>query len=661
MPRFRIAAWLLALITVAIYLPVRAAGFVYDDYDYIVNNPVVRNGLSWAAIQWAFTTSHAALWHPLTWISLMLDCRLFGLNPGAMHVVNVLFHAANAVLLLVLLFRLTGDLWPSAFVAAFFAWHPLRVESVAWIVERKDVLSTFFALLSLLAYERFAREKSPAGRATWSRDYSLALISFVLALMAKPLPVTLPFVFLLLDLWPLQRFALSDFQLPVFRRLVREKWPFFLVVAASCFVSLHALKSGQGGPTFEELPLGRRLENIPVAYALYLFKMFWPAKLAVLYPLPEAIPTAAVAGSLAVLAAVSAAVWLARKTSPGLLVGWLWFLGTLFPAIGLVQVGGQALADRYSYFSFIGIAIAIAFGLRQAVNRWPVSRHLTAPAGVLVLAGCVIMTELQLTYWRDNKSLFLHALKIAPDNPSAHLWVGMAYRDDHDSQDALIHFREAERLAPGFMFTHFTIAGLLADEGKPEEALDEYRQALRIRPNDPAVLDRYGLVLVALGHYDEAAEQFIAAARADPADAQPHFNLAKLFAMQGNDAAAVPEFHEAVRLDRDNPQILAYAAQILAASEDPRARDGSAALALALKANQLTGDSQPFVLDTVGMAFAETGDFDHAELAVRRALDLAAGAPTGQLTPLWQRLARYQAHQPWRQSFRSPKTGPGAN
>jgi tetratricopeptide (TPR) repeat protein len=658
MPRFRIVAWLLALITVAIYLPVRSDGFVYDDYDYIVRNPIVANGLSWAGIQWAFTTSHAALWHPLTWISLMLDCQLFGLNPGALHVVNVLFHAANAVLLLLLLFRLTGDLWPSAFAAALFAWHPLRVESVAWIVERKDVLSTFFALLSLLAYERFAREKPAAGKSKWSRNFVLALVFFMLALMAKPLPVTLPFVFLLLDFWPLQRFSISDFRLPVFGRLVREKWPFFVVVAASCLVSLAALKHGQGGPSFQELPLDHRLENIPVAYALYLFKMLWPAKLAVLYPLPETIPAAAVAGSVAVLAGISLAVWLMRKTGPWLLVGWLWFLGTLFPAIGLVQVGAQALADRYSYFSLIGIGIAIAFGLRQVVNRRPASGNLVVPAAILVFAGCIIMTEIQLTYWRDNKSLFLHALEVAPDNPSAHLWVGMAYQDDHDYKEALFHFHEAERLAPGFLFTHFTIAGLLADEGKPNEALDEYRQALRIKPDDPGVLDRYGLVLVTVGHYDEAAEQFIAASRADPGNAQPHFHLARLFAMQGKDAAAVPEFHEAVRLDPDNPQILAHAAELLAASEDPQVRNGSAALALALKADTLTGNSQPSILDVLGMAFAETGDFDNAQQAVHRALDLAAGVKPDQLTPLWQRLARYQAHQPWRQSFKSTKPSP---
>ncbi len=662
MPRFRIVAWCLALITPLIYLPVRVAGFVYDDRNYLVNNAIVRKGLTWSGVRWAFTSFDAANWHPLTWLSHMLDCQLFGMNPGAQHVVNVLFHTANALLLFLLLFRLTNRLWPAALVAALFAWHPLHVESVAWIAERKDVLSTFFALLSLLAWKRFVREKSGAiGRPKWSCNFIWALVLFALALMSKPMPVTLPFVFLLLDCWPLGRISLSNFQFPVFLRLVREKWPFFVLSIVSCVVTIIAQKSGEAVRTLEQVSPGLRVENAAVAYALYLWKTIWPADLAVYYPLPDQIPPLAVLASLAVLLAISMAVWLARKTCPCLLIGWLWFLGTLVPVIGLLQVGSQALADRYSYFPLIGVFIAVAFGLADLVDRRRVPAAAVIAPSAAAIAACLVLTAHQSSCWQNEETLFRHDLAVVPDNPSAHFQIALFFQENHRDADALDEFRKAEQLNTNFMSAHFMIAGLLNQLGQPEKALDEYRQALRVEPDNPALLDRYGLALVALGHYDGAIDQFIAAARADPTDAQPHFHLAKLFAMQGNDAAAVPEFHEAVRLDSDNPQILTYAAQILAASEDPQARDGSAALALALKANQLTGDSQPFVLDTLGMAFAETGDFDHAQLAVQRALDLAAGAPTSQITPLWQRLARYQAHQPWRQSFRSSKPAPSTN
>jgi protein O-mannosyl-transferase len=662
MPRFRIVAWCLALITPLIYLPVRVAGFVYDDRNYLVNNPIVRKGLTWPGIRWAFTSFDAANWHPLTWLSHMLDCQLFGMNPGAQHVVNVILHTANALLLFLLLFRLTNRLWPSALVAALFAWHPLHVESVAWIAERKDVLSTLFALLSLLAYERFVREKPlVASQSKWPSNFYWSLAFFALALMSKPMPVTLPFVLLLLDCWPFGRISISDFQFPVFLRLVREKWPFFVLSAASCVVTVLAQKSGEAVRTLDQVSLAIRFENTAVAYALYLWKTIWPVNLAVYYPLPDQIPPLAVAISLAMLIAISIAVWLPRKTCPYLLVGWLWFLGTLVPVIGLVQVGSAALADRYSYFPLIGVFIAIAFGLKDLVERRRVPATVVIAPSAVVLAACLVLTANQASCWQNEETLFRHDLAVVPDNPSAHFWIAMFFEDNHRNADALDEFRKAEELNTNFMSAHFMIAGLLNQLGQPNEALDEYRQALRVEPENPALLDRYGLVLVALGHYDAAVDQFTAASRADPADAQPHFNLAMLSALQGNDAAAVPEFREAVRLDPDNPQILTHAAELLAASEDPQARDGQTALVYALKANELAGENQPFILDALGMAYAETGDFDHAQQAVQRALDLAAGAPASQIAPLQQRLARYQSHQPWRQSFRLSRPAPPSN
>jgi tetratricopeptide (TPR) repeat protein len=662
----------LLLVTLAVYLPVRSNGFVYDDYDYVVNNHTVQNGLNWAGIRWAFTTWHSSNWHPLTWISHMLDCQLFGLNAGPQHVVNVLIHGANAALLLMLLLRLTGQLWASALVAALFAWHPLHVESVAWISERKDVLSTFFGLLTLLAYSHYAQNQSSAGRRTSSAgsgglaldprlstlDYALALLFFALGLMSKPMLVTLPFVMLLLDLWPLQRFSVLNFQLPVFRRLLLEKWPFFLLATASCWITFLAQSHGQAIVSFEQIPLSQRLENASVAYGLYLLKMIWPASLAVFYPLPDKISGLALAASLMVLAGISIGVWLGRKGSPCLLVGWLWFLGTLVPVVGLVQVGSQAMADRYTYFPLIGVFIAAVFGGGQLAHHLRFPRAVGLALVVLVLGACVIVTENQLTYWRNNKSLFMHALDTTRNNSIAHLWVGMAWQDEGDSSRALTEYREAARLDPNDLFTHFTMGGLLDKLDRPEEALAEYRRALQINPKEPAVHDRMGVILVELGHYDEACGEFRGAARLDPSSPWPHFYLGKALAMQGRDGPAVVEFREALRIEPNNFEILAFAAQLLSASEDPQVRDGQTALAYALKANTLAKSTQPFVLDALGMAYAETGRFDEAQQVVQKAIALAPAAKMNNLESFRQRLEFYREHKPWRESFQATNQPP---
>ena len=695
MPRARLVAMVLMLVTLAVYLPVRSNAFVYDDYDYIVNNPLVQGGLTRAGIRWAFTAWHSGNWHPLTWISHMLDCRLFGLNASPQHIVNVLFHGANTALLLMLLFRLTGQLWPSALVAALFAWHPLHVESVAWISERKDVLSTFFGLLALLFYAGYARKRSrvkgresrantavPAlGSRPWTLDYALALLFFALGLMAKPMLVTLPFVMLLLDLWPLGRIsefgvrsselkgtlppggkALRSFPFSTLNSqlstLLFEKWPFFLLLTASCGITFLAQRHARAIVSFEQIPVDLRLENASVAYGLYLLKMIWPVNLAVLYPLPEKISALALTASAAVLAGISIAAWQARKSSPCLLIGWLWFLGTLVPVIGLVQAGSQAMADRYTYFPLIGVFIAVVFGGRQLAQRLRVPRAVSLSLVVVVLGASVIVTEKQLTWWRNNKSLFVHALETTRDNSIAHLWVGMAYQDEGDLSRALAEYRESARLDPNYLFTHFTLGGLLDKLGRPEEALAEYRQALQINPREPAVHDRLGATLVELGHYDEAGSEFREAARLDPSSPWPHFYLAKALAMQGRDGPAAAEFHEALRIDPDNFEILAYAAQLLSASEDPQVRDGPTALVYAVKADTLAEGKQPFVLDALGMAYAETGHFDEAQQAVQKAIDLALATKMKNVESFQQRLEFYRNHKPWHESFRDDKTLP---
>jgi tetratricopeptide (TPR) repeat protein len=667
---------LLALITLLVYLPAARDGFVnYDDQDYVTENSVVQKGLTWTGIKWAFTTSHASNWHPLTWLSHMADCELFGLNPGAHHLINVLFHTTNAVLLLLLLFRLTGALWPSAFVAALFAWHPLHVESVAWISERKDVLSMFFALLTLLAYVKavtsdrcqVTRTNPALSRFTFhvSRFYWLALFFFVLGLMSKPMLVTLPFVMLLLDCWPLQRLSTLNpsarqstaktAQPSTCQHLVLEKWPFFLLAAVSCAVTflVQSQRSGDAVASLELIPLHYRFCNALTSYGLYLLKMVWPVGLAVFYPLPDRLTwlLMTATASAVVLVIISSFVWRAGRAHAYLPVGWLWFLGTLVPVIGLVQVGSAALADRYTYIPSIGVFIAVTFGICGLADRFQFPKKAIAAAAALILAICLILTENQLRYWHDSETLFAHALAVTKNNHVAHVNLGVALEQKGELNEALAEYRAAEELAPELYHIHNNLGNLLDNLGHPNEALIEYRWAVLLSPGRPSLHNGAGMILAELGRFDEALRQFKEAARLDPAYPWAHLEIGKLRLKQGRDAEAIDEFRAALRIDPDNFQILAYTAHVLAADENPQIRDGRTALVLAIKAKLLTGETQPYVLDALGMACAETGDFTNALEEAQRALDLAAAAKMKKLEPLQQRLELYKNQQPWRESF----------
>jgi len=674
-PRF--IGLLLALTTLLVYLPATRDGFViYDDGQYVTENRAVQNGLTWAGVEWAFTTGHASNWHPVTWLSHMLDCELFGLNAGAHHTVNVLFHAANTALLFVLLLRLTGAMWPAAFVAALFGWHPLHVESVAWVAERKDVLSTFFGLLTLLAYAGYARSRvegrASRGRAEvralaprlWTLDYALALVCFGLGLMSKPMVVTLPFVMLLLDYWPLQRWsgvkgreskdtAKPDTHHSSLATLILEKLPFFVLVAVSCIVTFQVQQHGAAIMTLEQRSLGVRFENALISYLEYLVKMIWPAHLAIFYPLPNHLSwiRAMAATAAALLGVISWIVWSRRRRYRWLLVGWLWYLGTLVPVIGLVQVGSAAMADRYTYFPLIGVFIAIAFGAREMISRFRSLKTPVAVAGGLALAGCVILTESQLRSWHDSESLFAHAIAVTGENPNALINYGVACELEGRWPEALAQYREAARLDPDNETAYFDLGNLLEKMGRPEEALPEQVKAVQLKPKLPDAHNTLGITLADLGRFDEAETQFQEAARLDLDYAWAPFEMGRMRLKQGRDHDALDEFNRALQIDPNNFQILAQTAHVLAADETPGVRDGRTACALATKANALTGGSQPYVLDVLGMAYAEAGDFDDAQRATRDALDVARAAQMKKIEPIQQRLELYQHHQPWHESF----------
>ena len=656
----RLVGLLLALGTLLLYLPVRQHGFVvYDDPDYVTENPVVQAGLTWAGVKWAFTSLQASNWHPLTWLSHMLDCELLGLNAGAQHLVNVLFHCANSLLLFVVLRRMTRALWPSAFVAALFAWHPLHVESVAWLAERKDVLSLFLGLLALWAYTRYveglASAAAPPGPARAvaphppsSRYYWLAVLFLALGLLAKPMLVTLPFVLLLLDCWPLQRFSGTGSIRTAAWRLTLEKWPFFLLIAASCVVTFLSQQAEAVVP-FERLPLGLRLENALVAYARYVLSAGWPTDLAVLYPLPQQLPAWQVLAATAFLVALSAGAWRARRRSPYLLVGWLWFLGTLVPVIGLVQVGDQARADRYTYLPMIGLFIALAFGIKDLAARWHIRPLPLGLAAGLSLAGCLVATAHQLRFWNDSESLFVRAIAVTTNNAVAHINLGFALQQQGHPDAALVEYRTAVAIAPRRAQAHNNLGILLDELGQRDAALAEYEEALRLKPGAPLTHLNLGTLFVSLGRFDDARRHYEEAARLSPGDARPFYLMGKARLRQGDSAGAIANFRAAQRLAPNDFQTLTLLARVLAADQNPQRRNGTEAVALAEQANALTAGMQPFVLDTLAMAYAEAGRFAEAQRTAQAALQLATAAGTTNNIPvLQQRLQGYEAGRPYR-------------
>jgi protein O-mannosyl-transferase len=649
MSRPRLITLLLAFATLVVFLPAGSYPFVnYDDTDYVTENPFVKNGLNGTDLRWAFTAFHAGNWHPLTWISHMADCQFFGLNAGAHHFVSVLFHAMNAALLFTLLLRLTEKIWLSAFIAALFAWHPLHVESVAWISERKDVLSTFFALLALLSYAKYveaSKVQSPKSKVY----FAWSLLAFALGLLAKPMLVTLPFVMLLLDFWPLQRFPLSAFRFS----LLSEKIPFFLLTAISCVVTFLAQRQGEAVVSLAKVSLRYRLENAPIAVVDYLLKLFWPADLCAIYPMLEKIPALQVTVSVAALIFISAAAWRWRNSKPYFLIGWLWFLGTLVPVIGLVQVGGAAMADRYTYIPSIGFFVAVVFLARDFAVRFQIPKLVVATASILLLAGCIFATEKQLRFWRDSETLFRRTLAVTQNNDIALVNLGVALEAQNRLDEALAVYRQAAKLETGRYQLHNNLGSILDKLGRHAESLAEYREAIRLRPDNHFLHNAAGGELAALGNFAEALKEFNEAERLNPNYAQPHAETAKVFLLQGRDIEAVDELRAALRVEPDNFQILAYTAHVLAANQNAAARDGRSALVLAIKANNLTGGSQPMVFDVLGMACAETGDFTNAQSAAQTALDLANAAQMKNLDPIRQRIELYKNHQPWRESFRA--------
>jgi tetratricopeptide (TPR) repeat protein len=639
----------LAGITVAVYWPARHYGIIYyDDPLFTTENDMVKSGLNWQSVWWALSSVVVANWHPVTSLSFVLDHQFFGTNPGAEHLVNVLFHAANAALLFLVLNKMSGATWRSAAVAALFVWHPLRVESVAWISERKDVLCGFFFMLTLWAYARYA-QKSKVQSPKSKVFYWLALVFFALGLMSKAMLVTVPFLLVLLDFWPLRR--ISEFGVrpalrslwakdgsselknasrpstlnpvkgrgrvaqlyaalrPQLSTLLLEKWPFFALSAFFCGITFLVQKEFAAMVSFDRLTLGDRISNAVSSYLQYLVKLFWPAKLAVIYPYPKSHD--ALEGWLIalLLAAVSVLCICQLFRRPYLAVGWFWYLGTMLPVIGLVQVGGQAMADRYTYIPLIGPVISLVW---LAAEVFPSRKTSLFAATAIILAAFLGQTGRQLQFWRDTVALAGHNIAVTPENASAYFTLGVGLEHAGETNRAMVCYRVATAIFSGDIDARKNLANLLRQQGHLSAAEQEYNILLALNPNDFAT----------------------------------HVCLADVVGHLGRTDEAMSHLNEALRLNPDSTEALNNLAWMLATSPCAEFRDGPRAVALARHAGELTKFEKTIFVGTLAAAYAEAGRFDDAIATTQKAIALAQQNGEQDLLQKNQELLeRYRRHQ----------------
>jgi protein O-mannosyl-transferase len=633
--------FILVAITAAIYLQVTSFDFInFDDPAYVYENDVVQQGVTWQGIVWSFVREHASNWHPLTWISHMVDAQLYGLRAGGHHLTNVILHTITGVLLFLFLNRVTRAVWRSAFVAALFLWHPMHVESVAWISERKDVLSALFFVLTLMAYARYAESKTSG-----SRFYICSLLFFTLGLLAKSMLVTLPFVLLLLDVWPLQRWR-ADKQTTA--QLIREKIPFFILSIASSIATYVAQKTSGAVAPLDRLPFADRLGNALLSYTLYVEKLFWPADLTFFYPFPKPIPWAFVVPAVVMLLFVSMLVIAGFRKFPWATVGWFWFIGMLFPVIGIVQVGRQAMADRYSYLPSIGLFIAATWTAYALVGRAIRARRWLATIASVLLIALVITAYTQVTYWRNSATLAQHAIAVDPSNAYVRQNLGM-YWFRHNRPDlALQYLQEADEMNPGDPGGLNALGWVLMTMGKTAEAQEKFRETLRINPQDAQALATLGTIAVGTGHVNEGLDLLRKSVAARPTHAEYRYELAHALVVANQIEEAIAQYELVLKNDPAFLAALKDLAWIRATFPNAKFRNGKEAVRLAEQACGITTFQDPQCLNVLDAAFAEAGRFTDAIATAEKArtLYLKAGN-TNAATMTEQRLSLYKNSQPF--------------
>ncbi|MGB8352604.1 MAG: tetratricopeptide repeat protein, partial [Chthoniobacteraceae bacterium] len=644
-----ISIFLVAAVFVVFSQTMWAAFVNYDDNLTVYDNPVVAKGLTLGSVGWAFTHSQIGHWDPLTTLSHMFDCQVFGLNAGGHHFGNVLLHAAAAVLLFLVLRSMTGFVWRSAFVATVFAVHPLRVESVAWVTERKDVLSGLFFMLTLWAYVRWVR-----GTPNYRR-YLVMLLLLTLGLMSKSILVTLPFVLLLLDYWPLARWGSVS---PA--RLVLEKVPLFALSVAMCVAQWLADKTNV--VSVDLLPLWPRVGNAAVSYVIYLGQMLWPSKLAVFYPyFLTGFWSWQVVLSLLALALVSAGVFAVRKKVPGLLVGWLWYAGMLVPVSGVIQSGEMSHADRYTYLPQIGLYLGVTWAVADWSRNLRHRREVLGGLMALILSALMVVACRQAYSWRDSESLWTHALECTSGNYIAHdhlanelirkghvdeavshyqealsikpgyaealTNLGNAFLQQGHASDAIASYQKALQLEPGNAEAHNDFGNALYQKGRVVEAIEHYQAALELKPDYADAHCNLGMALLQEGSIDAAISHYKEAVRIKPDYANAQCNLGNALLQQGHDGEAVQHAEIALRLEPANITFQNNLAWMLATVADPSLRDGARAIELAQRANQSTGGANPGILHTLAAAYAAAGRFPDAVTTARLALGYAGSDP----------------------------------
>lgn len=615
---------LLVLATLAVYGQVVHHDFVnLDDNEYVYENLHVRSGLTWKEIPWAFASMHGGNWHPLTWLSHMFVCELFGLDAGVHHLVNLLLHLLNSVLLYLVLDRMTGAVWRSAMVAALFALHPLHVESVAWVSERKDVLSTLFFMLTLGAYVRYANRPSRV-------RYGMVFGFLTLGLMSKPMLVTLPFLFLLLDYWPLDRFRFMNKAAPdraehipqkggedrgrTAFQLLGEKVPLFILAGASCVVTFMAQQRAGAMALTYGVPFSGRVANALVAYVAYIGKTLWPRPLAIFYPYRDAVPTEQWASAGLFLVGISILVVWASRRWRYLVVGWFWYLGTLVPVIGLVQVGMQAMADRYTYLPLIGLFLMAVWGAADLAARWRFGRLGLAGSAAVVLLGCMAGAWSQIGHWQSGRTLYEHALKVTKASALVHHNLGVVLEQEGKSDEAILHFREALRIDPGYYLAHNSLGYCLEAQGNLQEAWMHYQKALQINPEYDLVHNNLGTLLARQGRTDEAMDHYRKALQIDPEYADVYHNLGVLLARQAKHDEAIAYYRQALQI---HPEY-ADAINSLGASLEAQGKleEAFRYFKEALRINPEHGQAH----SNLAVVLARQGELDEAIVHLREAL-----------------------------------------
>jgi len=663
---------LLVSLTAAAYWRVAACGFVnFDDDVYVTHNPYIQSGISVSSLRWALTSTYAQNWHPLTWLSHMTDWALYKNNPAGHHVTNLLLHLASTVLLFLLLMRMTGAVWRSAAVATLFALHPLHVESVAWVAERKDVLSTFFWMFTILAYIRYTERPN-------MKRYAVVAISLVLGLMSKPMVVTLPIVLLLLDYWPLRRYLFEKKPSRIWRRLIIEKIPLLALSLGSGIATFYAQRSGGAVVSFEAFGPGVRVANALAGYAGYVWKMLLPLKLAVYYPHPgNTLSSLQVLGSAVLFTLFILVAVRLRRKAPYIAVGIAWYTITLLPVIGLVQVGGQAMADRYAYIPLVGLFIAVVWAVSDLhISRVPAMRTAASCLVGVVILAMAAGTYRQVGYWRSSLSLFSHAIDVA-ESYVAHDNYGFALAEQGNVREALRHFNRALEINQNDVEAHANAGAAMDMLHKPDEATAHYIKALQLKPDHPRAHYGFGTLLVQQGKLRDAADHFSAALRADPTlvqahvdlgdvllklrkpdeaamhyssalalgsrDASAYFHLGSILEERGDLPQAIANYREAIRLNPKRWDAANNLAWIYATQRDPKYRNPEEAVRLALITCNVTHEKEPLLLDTLAAAYASGGRYDQAANAEKKALKLtlAAGRPDA-VKELRRRLHDYE-------------------